>query len=168
MNDCIKTSSSGIQSIASTGSDTPLRLKGSTGSTYLEFMNSSGTTLGYLAVLSTGKPAFFDSGNHEIALTENVLQRLPWWNYNDTHNADDLRSGIVFAYANHNTPYTGTLVSFSCSNEENYPFQLNASYGSQAIAFRTRNGDNSTWSSWARLISENCFSYSNGTLTITT
>lgn len=69
----VSSSSSGMQLITSTGTDTPLRLKGSTGDTYLEFLNSSGTSLGFFAVLSTHKPSFFYGGNHEIALVENVV-----------------------------------------------------------------------------------------------
>lgn len=73
LDSCIRTSSSGMQLITCTGTDTPLRLKGSTGDTYLEFMNSSGSTLGYLVVLGTHKPSFYYNGNHEIALVENVV-----------------------------------------------------------------------------------------------
>jgi len=73
LDSCIKTTSSSGQLITSTSTDTPLRIRGSTGDTYLEFQNSSGTSLGFLAVLGTHKPSFYYNGNHEIALVENVV-----------------------------------------------------------------------------------------------
>ena len=72
-------SNSGDKIISNTGSrwvlkdnatDTPLMIQGGTGATYLEFQNSSGSTLGYYAFDSSGNPCIYSGGNIRI-LTEN-------------------------------------------------------------------------------------------------
>ena len=91
---------------------------------------------------------------HTLTLTKekSFLESVAWWNVSDTHNANDLHRGITFAYANHaNTATTGTLIDFSCGSNNNYSFQLQASYSSDTIYFRRHNGDNNTWGGWNRL-----------------
>ena len=91
---------------------------------------------------------------HTLTLTKekSFLESVAWWNVSDTHNANDLHRGITFAYVSHaNTATTGTLIDFSCGSNNNYSFQLQASYNSDTIYFRRHNGDNNTWGGWNRL-----------------
>jgi hypothetical protein len=91
---------------------------------------------------------------HTLTLTKekSFLESVAWWNVSDTHNANYLHRGITFAYVNHaNTATTGTLIDFSCGSNNNYSFQLQASYNSDTIYFRRNNGDNNTWGGWNRL-----------------
>ena len=91
---------------------------------------------------------------HTLTLTKgkSFLESVAWWNVSDTHNANDLHRGITFAYVGHaNTATTGTLIDFSCGSNNNYSFQLQASYNSDTIYFRRHNGDNNTWGGWNRL-----------------
>ena len=83
------------------------------------------------------------------------LTRDAWWNVSDAHDADDLRSGIVFAYdATHHshTAVTGTLVAFSCRTNGNYTLQLQGSYAGNGLYFRNRNGDGNEWKAWRTII----------------
>ena len=83
------------------------------------------------------------------------LTRDAWWNVSDTHDANDLRSGIVFAYdsTHHShTAVTGTLVAFSCRTNENYTLQLQGSYAGNGLYFRNRNGDGNEWQDWRTII----------------
>jgi hypothetical protein len=51
----------------------------------------------------------------------NYLQRLQYWANGESHDADDLLTGITFAYKDkHNAPGYGTLVSFSALSMETY------------------------------------------------
>ena len=91
---------------------------------------------------------------HTLTLTKekSFLESVALWNVSDTHNANDLHRGITFAYVSHaNTATTGTLIDFSCGSNNNYSFQLQASYNSDTIYFRRHNGDNNTWGGWNRL-----------------
>lgn len=87
-----------------------------------------------------------------LAIPEETVQRLSWWNYEDSHDANDLRSGTTFAYSSHNTPTTGTIVAFSSmGNGTNYTLQLQGSYGGEELWFRNRQGDINSWQSWKKL-----------------
>ena len=99
----------------------------------------------------TDKPATFAPSSG----SSYYLTRDAWWNVADTHDADDLRSGIVFAYdATHHshTAATGTLVAFSCRTNENYTLQLQGSYAGNGLYFRNRNGDGNEWQAWRTII----------------
>jgi hypothetical protein len=99
----------------------------------------------------TDKPSTFTPSSG----SSYYLTRDAWWNVSDTHDADDLRSGIVFAYdATHHshTAVTGTLVAFSCRTNENYTLQLQGSYAGNGLYFRNRNGDGNEWQAWRTII----------------
>ncbi len=85
-----------------------------------------------------------------------VFMRYAWWNSADSHDANtDIRGGIVFAYKNDkqiNTATNGTLVDFSCGANTGYPLQIQGDYGGNKLYFRNRNGDNNTWGSWKRIV----------------
>ena len=94
-------------------------------------------------------------GNTKLATENNTLMRYNWWSYGTTHNANDLIAGIVFAYSNQsNTVTTGTLVDFSCVDNNNYRFQLQCTYNSDHLFFRRQNGDVSggTWADWKEIV----------------
>ena len=86
---------------------------------------------------------------------DSLFRDLGWWNYNDTHDADNISgNGAVFAYAEHsNVPNTGVLVTFKGGND-GYRWQMSKSYWSKSLHIRQRNGDNGTWSNWLRLLDE--------------
>lgn len=63
----------------------------------------------------------------------------PGW---DANALPGSRSG--FTYAN-NAPYNGPLVHFDAGG---YGLQLNSTYSSQNLAYRTRNGDANAWNAW--------------------
>ena len=125
--------------------------------------NKPTTLAGYGIIDGVNSVSTSGSGNavtsaivsgHTLTLTKekSFLESVAWWNVSDTHNANDLHRGITFAYVNHaNTATTGTLIDFSCGSNNNYSFQLQASYNSDTIYFRRHNGDNNTWGGWNRL-----------------
>ena len=86
---------------------------------------------------------------------DSLFRDLGWWNYNDTHDADNISgNGAVFAYAEHsNVPNTGVLVTFK-GGDDGYRWQMSKSYWSKSLHIRQRNGDNGTWSNWLRLLDE--------------
>lgn len=68
-----------------------------------------------------------------------------WANY----DANTVENAVAFSYAN-NTPHTGPLVKFSPNG---YELQLSAPYGSSdALSFRTRNGDNGAFNPWRSIL----------------
>lgn len=125
--------------------------------------NKPTTLAGYGIIDGVNSVSTSGSGNavtsaivsgHTLTLTKekSFLESVAWWNVSDTHNANDLHRGITFAYVNHaNTATTGTLIDFSCGSNNNYSFQLQASYNSDTIYFRRHNGDNTCWGGWNRL-----------------
>lgn len=58
--------------ITSPSSDTPLNLRSSTGSTYLGFINASGTALGYFGVNANKKPVFYDTKDNQLAFKSDI------------------------------------------------------------------------------------------------
>lgn len=69
----------------------------------------------------------------------------PSWNAN---TIDESRSGFTYAYG---APYNGCIAHFGASG---YGIQLNGSYGGDAFAMRSRNGDNGTWRPWKTLYTD--------------
>jgi microcystin-dependent protein len=68
-----------------------------------------------------------------------------WANY----DANTVENAVAFSY-NNNSPHTGPLVTFSPNG---YELQLSAPYGSSdALSFRTRNGDNGTFNPWRSVL----------------
>jgi hypothetical protein len=101
----------------------------------------------------TGKPSEYTPS----ADSSYYHRRDAWWNMSDTSkNPDDLHGGTVFAYTqSHNTPTTGTLVSFDCITRNTYGLQMQGGYGENSLYYRNRNGDQSTWLAWKRLTTAN-------------
>ena len=66
-----KTFADGINGLSSS-SDTPLHLQGNTTSTWIEFKNANGTSLGYIGVDSAGRPAFYDTTTKVILTEDNA------------------------------------------------------------------------------------------------
>jgi hypothetical protein len=93
----------------------------------------------------TGKAA--DSEKLDGLSSESYL-RDNGWNPSPGQAADTQPyMSADFTYAN-GAPYTGSIVHMGASG---YGFQMNNSYGSitsQNMAFRTRNGDTSSWNKW--------------------
>jgi hypothetical protein len=64
-----------------------------------------------------------------------------------------------FTYSN-NAPLTGCIASFPAGG---YDIQLNGNYNGNEFSMRSRNGDNGTWTSWKRLLTDsNYTSYTGG------
>ena len=87
-----------------------------------------------------------------------VFLRNPWWIREQTHDADTAEPGITFAYASHNAPTTGLLLTFNCtsgaSGSTNYPMQLIGQYNGHSLFYRHKNGDNGTWMPWKRILTD--------------
>lgn len=69
----IKANNNVLQKIAlstSGAGGTVLQLQGRATATWIQFLNASGTSLGYIGVDSNNKPAFYDTASHEIVLKE--------------------------------------------------------------------------------------------------
>lgn len=90
-----------------------------------------------------------------------LFRDLGWWNSSETHNANDIKgNGSVFAYSTHsNVPATGVLTTFSGGNDA-YNWQMSKAYTWRGLYIRQRNGDNSTWSDWIRLLDERDLTWS--------
>lgn len=97
-------------------------------------------------------------GNVDISNTLRVaglrpLYRNKWWSSSDTSKkVDNFHSGITFAYGTHGAPTVGTLVAFSCDDNENYTLQLQGNYNGENLYFRNRNGDNGKWNAWRYVV----------------
>lgn len=87
-----------------------------------------------------------------------VFLRNPWWIREQTHDADTAEPGITFAYAQHNAPTTGLLLTFNCtsgaSGSTNYPMQFIGQYNGNSLYYRHKNGDNGTWMPWKRILTD--------------
>jgi hypothetical protein len=72
----------------------------------------------------------------------------------DANTIAENKSG--FSYAN-NCPLNGQLIHFGSGG---YSLQLNSNYGSGIadVRFRTHNGDNGTWGSWGRFLTDGNYS----------
>ena len=90
----------------------------------------------------------------QILIPETGVERLPWWNGEDSHSVNDLGSGITFAYSSHGAPTTGTIVSLAGvgSNCEAYRLQIQGGYYDNSFRFRNRNGDAGSWNDWREVI----------------
>ena len=90
-----------------------------------------------------------------------LFRDLGWWSSSETHNANDIKgNGSVFAYTTHsNVPTTGVLTTFSGGNDA-YNWQMAKAYTWKGLYIRQRNGDNSTWSDWIRLLDESDLTWS--------
>ncbi len=106
----------------------------------------------------------YDAGNlggfggwNKVLNQSNGLAREAWWYDTETHSANDLGSGITFAYEmqHSNTATTGPLISFAGygSSCESYRLQIQSCYTTPRLFFRNRNGDSGTWNNWAEVIS---------------
>jgi len=148
------------------------KLSGTSGQTYT-FPSTSKTLVATDGTGASGTWGISISGNAATAtkatqdgdgntITTSYLRRFPWWNSGDTHNIDDLRAGITFAYGGtHNGPTTGTVVAFDCSTNTAYTLQLMGTYNAfNDLYFRNCNGDNGTWGDWRRVV------YNSGTWSI--
>ena len=82
-------------------------------------------------------------------LDSSQFMRDDGWNSSpgqDANTQTGMRSD--FTYSN-NAPNTGELIRFGAGN---YSTQFNTTYSSTSnFHFRTRNGDNATWGSWAKM-----------------
>lgn len=155
----IKSSESALQKIAlSSGSAaTVLQLQSRASATWLGYLNSSGTVLGYIGVESNNKPAFYDSASHEIALKEDLDNKIKT-NYNADFSSLDscyVENGIIsgIAYSTATNFPTGLASSyclvFYISVFARYGVQvaINPSTGKTAI----RAINSGTWQTWAYL-----------------
>ena len=95
--------------IYNSNSSEPLKIKSNAGSSWIEFVNNLGTTIGFLGVNSSKKPAFFDTSSHQLAY------------YDDLNNYLLLSGGTLYN-SNTNSPLniksngTNSYVKFSDSN----------------------------------------------------
>ena len=112
------------------------------------YITSSGSISGNAATATNADKV---DGYHAYQL----FRDLGWWNSSETHNANDITGNAsVFAYGTHsNVPTTGVLTTFSGGNDS-YNWQMIKSYSWRGLYIRQRNGDNSTWSNWVRLLDE--------------
>lgn len=85
----------------------------------------------------------------------------PTYTISTAGSVDIFKGGYTFAYKTSGAPWDGSLISFGGFSNQ-YDTQISTSYYSNNISFRTRNGDNNTWSNWHELISKD----SNGNLAI--
>lgn len=137
------------------------------GGTSSQFLKADGSTDSNTYITSSGSI----SGNAATATNADkvddyhayqLFRDLGWWGSSETHNANDIKGNAsVFAYTTHsNVPTIGVLTTFSGGNDA-YNWQMSKSYTSRGLYFRYRNGDNSTWSDWLRLLDESDLSWSN-------
>ncbi|WP_428232476.1 tail fiber domain-containing protein [Flavobacterium sp.] len=79
----------------------------------------------------------------------------------DANTIAENKSG--FSYSN-NCPLSGQLIHFGSGG---YSLQLNSNYGSGIadVRFRAHNGDNSTWGSWGRFLTDGNYNSYSPTLT---
>ncbi|CAB5220100.1 hypothetical protein UFOVP232_47 [uncultured Caudovirales phage] len=102
-----------------------------------------------------------DSGNYT-----NYVQ-LPYagWDTYPGKDADTVVGGSwmrsYFTYSN-NAPLTGALVHFPA---DGYDLQINGSYNGDAFSMRSRNGDNSSWRPWKRVLTDYNYNSYSPTLT---
>lgn len=175
----VKLSDNDIQAIINTQTTTSAALAVKSmhtgGYTTIQFLDKNGTALGFIGVSPSKKPVFYDTAWREIALkadiptvgtaaaknTGDFVERLSAWLSQETHNIDDAEVGVRFVYTTHGAPTNGTLFTVGGKNYENYRWQILIGYGGNvnSVYVRKRNGDNSTWSSWGRLVTENDGSY---------
>ena len=80
--------------IQGSGSDTPLYVKSLAGSTYIGFLNSAGTALGYFGVNSSKKPVFYDTKDNQLAFLSEV-KKLGTSNWNVSQSSS---GNLVFEY----------------------------------------------------------------------
>ena len=118
------------------------------------YITSSGSITGNAATATNADKV---DGYHASSL----FRDLGWWGSSETHNANDIEgNGSVFAYSTHsNVPATGVLTTFS-GGKDAYNWQMIKSYTSRGLYVRYRNGDNSTWSDWIRLLDETDLTWS--------
>jgi hypothetical protein len=121
--------------------------------TYTVQKNGTGAS-GTWGISITGSANFAHNDGDGNGITSSYLRRYDWWNLGDSHNADDLRGGMTFAYNVHNAPTTGTIVSFDCRYQGEYSLQIMGSYSYNGLYFRNRNGDNGTWNTWRTILDD--------------
>ena len=119
------------------------------------YITSSGSISGNAATATNADKV---DGYHAYQL----FRDLGWWKSDETHNANDIEGNAsVFAYTTHsNVPTTGVLVTFS-GGRDAYSWQMSKSYTSRDLYVRQRNGDNSTWSDWTRIMTSRDLIWSN-------
>lgn len=136
----------------------------------ITFNGSTAVNISYNTVGAPSTTGTNASGSWNIFAQQNAGIAYTGWPghpgtaANGFYGGNSVRS--TFTYANE-APHTGSLVLFPTGG---YDLQFNASYGGAALSYRSRNGDNGTWNSWARVLDEyNVGSYalpiSGGTLT---
>lgn len=119
------------------------------------YITSSGSISGNAATATNADKV---DGYHAYRL----FRDLGFWQSDETHNANSIEGNAsVFAYTTHsNVPTTGVLVTFS-GGRDAYSWQMSKSYTSHDLYVRQRNGDNSTWSDWTRIMTSRDLIWSN-------
>ena len=119
------------------------------------YITSSGSISGNAATATNADKV---DGYHAYRL----FRDLGFWQSDETHNANSIEGNAsVFAYTTHsNVPTTGVLVTFS-GGRDAYSWQMSKSYTSRDLYVRQRNGDNSTWSDWTRIMTSRDLIWSN-------
>jgi hypothetical protein len=76
--------------------------------------------------------------------------------------ADLERNSSVFANTSSGSAWNGTLLTVGGVNIGSYPLQINASYNSKNLSFRSYNEDTSTWGAWSEIYHSDNLIFSNG------
>jgi len=80
------------------------------------------------------------------------LQYEGWWSSGSGQNVNDAH-GIIFAYSDHGVPGSwGTLLSLECERGNGYRHQIHGRCNANELWHRYRNGDNGSWSGWAKVL----------------
>ena len=119
------------------------------GNTEYMSLKSDGLRVGGNIVLHAGNyTSYCATAGHTHS---NYLERLAWWNEQDSHSVDSLTTGTTFAYTTHSAPANGTIVAFS-GTSGSYQLQLQGEYYGESLWFRNKNGDRGTWNTWRYVI----------------
>lgn len=81
-------------------------------------------------------------------IASRTLMRDPFVASSTSYNVDNMRGAIRFVYTTHNSPFTGTVVTFDSSDITDYPIQIGAHYSNGRFMMRSRNGDKQSWLNW--------------------
>ena len=82
------------------------------------------------------------------------VPKLAWHSENSGESVNDLACGTGFYYITHGCPTSGTVASFSGTNNS-YQLQIQGKYFGKEFWYRSKNSDNGTWNAWTQVIDTN-------------
>ena len=116
--------------------------------------NNNQLTNGAGYITSAGSCAHATNANYATSAgsATNNVEKLAWWSESDSHNVDNLVSGVTFAYPVHNAPTAGVIATLT-GTHNSYQLQLQGQYYGENLYFRNKNGDSGgSWNPWRYVI----------------